>query len=131
MKDTLWPLGAPATAAAPEKWTSVTSDPIVIHHLMALYFCWEYPLFTSLSREHFMNDFHQGYHRFCSPLLVNAMLALGSCWDGQSKVQSKTNKLSTHGNRFFEESLRLLGEETNHHTLSTVQALVLIASLTL
>jgi hypothetical protein len=79
LEQTLWPLGAPATAAAPEKWTYLTSNSILIRHLMALYFCWEYPLFTSLSREHFMNDFHHGYHRFCSPLLVNAMLALGSC----------------------------------------------------
>jgi hypothetical protein len=95
---------------------------------MALYFSWEHPLFTSLSREHFMNDFHQGNHRFCSPLLVNAMLALGSCWDEQTNLQSKLTDVNAHGDRFFEESVRLLGEEVDRRSLSTVQALGIMAS---
>jgi hypothetical protein len=36
LEETLWPLGAPTTAAASEKWTYLTSDPILIRHLMAL-----------------------------------------------------------------------------------------------
>ncbi|KAH8175727.1 fungal specific transcription factor domain-containing protein [Sarocladium implicatum] len=127
LEKTLWPLGAPATAAAPEEWTFLTGDPGLVRHLMALYFCWEYPLFTALSREHFMNDFHHGYHRFCSPLLVNAMLALGSCWDGQPRPQSKFTDLNIHGDQFFQESVRLLGEQEDCRSLSTVQALGLMA----
>lgn len=33
-------------------WTTVTSDTELIEHFLALYFCWEYPIFASLSKEH-------------------------------------------------------------------------------
>ena len=123
LEEVLWPLGAPTTAPSPEIWTDLTGDTILIRHLMALYFCWEYPLFASISREHFMNDFHEGRHRYCSPLLVNSILALGSCWNAQPTSQTKSTGFNTNGDRFFEESVRLLGEEVDRRSLTTIQAL--------
>jgi hypothetical protein len=61
----------------PPAWTTITNNINLILHLLALYFCWEYPIFAPLSKKHFLQDFRDGRHRYCSPLLVNALLALG------------------------------------------------------
>lgn len=65
------------TAPAPGSWTLITDDIELVHHLLALFFCWEYPTFVTFSREHFIYDFRNGAHRYCSPILVNALLAMG------------------------------------------------------
>ena len=70
-----------------------------------------------------MNDLHEGRHRFCSPLLVNSILALGSCWNGQPMSRNRSIDVSTDGDRFFEESVRLLGMEDDRRSLTTIQAL--------
>ena len=50
-------------------WSTVTKDVCLIQHLLALYFCWEYPVSASLSKEHFLKDFRDGKSRYCSPIL--------------------------------------------------------------
>ncbi|RYP63216.1 hypothetical protein DL769_007023 [Monosporascus sp. CRB-8-3] len=107
----------------PSTWTTVTSDVNLVRHLLALYFCWEYPTFASLSKEHFLRDFYAGRHRYCSPILVNALLALGCRFSEQPKTRMDPNDPHTSGDHFFKEALRLLSRETNHHNLTTIQAL--------
>lgn len=104
-------------------WTSVTNDVNLVRHLLALYFCWEYPTFASLSKEHFLKDFNSGRHRYCSPILVNALLALGCRFSDQPKTRADSNDPHTSGDHFFKEALRLLSRESNHHNLTTIQAL--------
>ncbi|RYP71316.1 hypothetical protein DL771_004893 [Monosporascus sp. 5C6A] len=104
-------------------WTTVTSDVNLVRHLLALYFCWEYPTFASLSKEHFLRDFNAGRHRYCSPILVNALLALGCRFSEQPTTRTDPNDPHTSGDHFFKEALRLLSRETNHHCLTTIQAL--------
>ncbi|RYO79962.1 hypothetical protein DL766_010140 [Monosporascus sp. MC13-8B] len=107
----------------PNTWTTVTSDVNLVRHLLALYFCWEYPTFASLSKEHFLKDFNAGRHRYCSPILVNALLALGCRFSEQPKTRTDPNNPHTSGDHFFKEALRLLSRESNHHNLTTIQAL--------
>ena len=59
-----------------ETWTKVTADQGFVNHLLALYFCWEYPIFASFSKLHFLHDFRSGRRRFCSSLLLNVILSL-------------------------------------------------------
>jgi hypothetical protein len=110
-----------------ESWTSVTSDPALVEHLMALYFCWEYPTFASLSKEHFMEDFRKGTPRHCSPLLVNALLAVGCRFSNQANTRADPNNSNTSGDHFFAEALRILDEQEDQHLLTTIQALGLMA----
>jgi len=110
-----------------EAWTQVTSDGEFVKHLMALYFCWEYPTFASLSKEHFISDFRDGNQRYCSSLLVNAMLAVGCRFSTQGNARVDADDSNTAGDHFFAEALRLLGQETNHHKLTTIQALGLMS----
>ena len=111
------------TKLPPNTWTGVTSDVDLVRHLLALYFCWEYPTFASLSKEHFLKDFNGGRHRYCSPVLVNALLALGCRFSEKPRTRTDPNNPHTSGDHFFKEALRLLSRETNHHNLTTIQAL--------
>ncbi|EXA30612.1 hypothetical protein FOVG_18032 [Fusarium oxysporum f. sp. pisi HDV247] len=104
-------------------WTAITSDSTLVQHLLALYFCWEYPTFASLSKEHFLQDFQEGRNRYCSPILVNALLALGCRFSTQPMSRANPSDPHTSGDHFFKESLRLLSQERDHHTLTTIQAL--------
>ncbi|KAK4187241.1 putative transcription factor [Podospora australis] len=106
-----------------ETWTNVTHDPALVQHLLALYFCWEYPTFASLSKEHFLRDFTDGRPRFCSSILVNALLALGCRFSSKPNTRANPDDPYTSGDHFFKESQRLYYQETNHHKLTTIQAL--------
>ncbi|KHN94392.1 uncharacterized protein MAM_07708 [Metarhizium album ARSEF 1941] len=109
--------------APAQSWTSITGDINLVQHLLALYFCWEYPTFASLSKEHFLQDFQDGRHRYCSPILVNALLALGCRFSTHPMTRANPNDPYTSGDHFFKESQRLSNQETDHHTLTTIQAL--------
>lgn len=113
----------PEMQVPPATWTTVTSDPGLVQHLLALYFCWEYPTFASLSKEHFLQDFMEGRPRFCSSILVNALLALGCRFSNQPNTRSNPDDPHTSGDHFFKECQRLFYQEQNHHKLTTIQAL--------
>ncbi|KAI1778823.1 fungal-specific transcription factor domain-containing protein [Hypoxylon cercidicola] len=123
----LAPLDSPEMKIAPGTWTSITTDPNLVSHLLALYFCWEYPTFASLSKEHFMKDFLKGTHRYCSPMLVNALLALGCRFSTKPNTRANPNDPRTAGDHFFKEALRLFYREHNHHNFTTIQALGLMS----
>lgn len=111
-------MNAPATT-----WTEITSDKAFVQHLLALYFCWEYPTFASLSKEHFLKDFQAGRPRYCSRMLVNALLALGCRFSSQPSTLANPKDPYSSGDHFFKECLRLFYQETNHHNMTTIQAL--------
>jgi hypothetical protein len=113
----------PETRVPPAAWTAITADARLVQHLLALYFCWEYPTFASLSKEHFLKDFMEGRVRFCSSILVNALLALGCRFSSQPSTRADPNDIYTSGDHFFKECQRLFYEEESHHTLTTIQAL--------
>ncbi|KAK8023263.1 fungal specific transcription factor [Apiospora marii] len=117
------PIQSPEMKVPPDTWTNVTTDTNLVQHLLALYFCWEYPTFASLSKEHFLKDFLDGRHRYCSPILVNALLALGCRFSTQPNTRENPDDPYTSGDHFFKEALRLMYRESNHHTLMTIQAL--------
>ncbi|GAW23233.1 hypothetical protein ANO14919_127850 [Xylariales sp. No.14919] len=119
----LAPLESPEIKVPPSTWTSITNDSGLVQHLLALYFCWEYPTFASLSKEHFMRDYGHGRHRYCSPILINALLSLGCRFSTKPDSRANPNDPKTSGDHFFKEALRLLSREPNNHTLTTIQAL--------
>ncbi|KAI1477627.1 fungal-specific transcription factor domain-containing protein [Daldinia eschscholtzii] len=117
-------------------WSDVTKDPEVVRHLLDMYFNWHYPYFTTLSRTLFYRDFLRGRSNilpnkiaYCSPLLVNAMLALG-CHFTDAPCAFGTNGDSwTKGDHFFAEAKRLIvdNDEYEKPRLTTVQALALMS----
>ncbi|PQE19056.1 fungal specific transcription factor protein [Rutstroemia sp. NJR-2017a BVV2] len=111
----------------PLSWANITSDKQLVDHLIALYFCWEYPIFASLSKEHFLEAYKTGDRNYCSELLVNAIQAVGCRFSSQAGARADPNNSNTVGDHFFAEAERLLFEEKDHHSLTTIQALGLMA----
>jgi hypothetical protein len=108
-------------------WTGVTTNNNLVDHFLALYFCWEYPTFASLSKEHFLADFRRGRPVFSSSLLVNAILALGARFsDMPVDGRKEPHDPRTAGQPFFDEAKRLLGDE-EIPSLTTIQALGLMS----
>lgn len=146
--DAATPAPAPADAAldfpttsAVATWTTVTDDPALVDHLVNMYFAWHYPYFTTLSKHLFYTQFVRGAPAtataaaaaagpvYCTPLLVNAMLALGCHFTSASGSRARPNDPSTAGDHFFKEAKRLILENDEHESprLTTVQALALMS----
>ena len=118
-------------------WTTVTTDPDLVRHLINMYFCWHYSFFTTLSKHLFMKEFQQGKPpptsrrktEYCTPLLVNAMLALGCHFTSWPAARAVRDDSATAGDHFFKEAKRLILEDDLHEVpaLTTVQALALMS----
>ncbi len=119
------PLIEPVAVSSSETWTRLTGDIELTRHLLALYFCWEYPNFAPISKEHFLQDFQEGRHRYCSPMLVNALLALGFYLSDRPLTALVDSAMS--GDIFFEEARRLFLLASGQHSITTVQALVIMS----
>lgn len=119
-------------------WMTVTSDPDLITHLLNMYFTWHYPFSVPLSKALFYRDFLMGKPApdapramsYCSPVLVNAMLAMGCHFTSVPGAREDPIDSATVGEHFFKEAKRLLflNEEHEKPRLTTVQALMLMSS---
>ena len=118
-------------------WTMVTSNPDLVVHLLNMYFAWHYTYFTTLSKRLFYRDFQRGKTahdtkrktEYCTPLLVNAMLALGCHFTSWPQARAVPGDSATAGDHFFREAKRLILENDEHENprLATVQALALMS----
>ncbi|KAF1362927.1 hypothetical protein EJ07DRAFT_105100 [Lizonia empirigonia] len=139
-------VGAPDTSADEQfqqvadpfcSWTTVTADPELVQHLIRMYFCWHYSFFTTLSKNLFLHEFQAGKPppgsarrmQYCTPLLVNAMLALGCHFTSLPGARAVRDDSATAGDHFFREAKRLIMEQDLHEVpaLATVQALALMS----
>ena len=109
-----------------ETWTTVTSDMSLIQHLLDLYFTWSHPWYLLFSEEVFYHGFQDRKRRYCTPLLVNAILALACNFSNRPEARADPNDPATRGNHFFAEAKRLLYED-DRSSLPTVQALGLMS----
>ncbi|KAL8925816.1 MAG: hypothetical protein Q9208_003313 [Pyrenodesmia sp. 3 TL-2023] len=118
-------------------WTEVTNNHELIVHLINMYFTWHYTYFTTLSKGLFYRDFLLGKpprgtkrrNEYCTPLLVNAMLAVGCHFTSWPAARSNPSDSATAGDHFFKEAKRLILENDEHESprLATVQALALMS----
>jgi hypothetical protein len=126
----------PSSEEPTASWTEVTKDTQLIVHLMNMYFNWHYPYFATLSKSLFYRDFLKGKPQgqprataYCSPLLVNAMLALGCHFTSVAGAFGVPGDSKTKGDHFFAEAKRLIVENDEYAKprLTTVQALALMS----
>lgn len=61
--------------AKPSQWTRVSSNDSLMRKLIEGYIKYEYPWGFVFHKDYFLEDMASGSNRFCSPLLVNALLA--------------------------------------------------------
>ncbi|KAF2441656.1 hypothetical protein P171DRAFT_434308 [Karstenula rhodostoma CBS 690.94] len=107
-------------------WTAVTSDLALVERLLDLYFRWSHSFYVVFSRECFYKDFRSGRQKYCSALLVNAMLAYGCHFTDDPAGRTDPDNFRTAGDHFFDEARRLL-YENEASSLTTVQALCVMA----
>jgi hypothetical protein len=127
LEQVLWPISTPTSQPLSGNWTKITGDVNLIHHLLALYFCWEYPIFAPFHKEHFLRDFHNGERRYCSSLLINAILALSCRFSTLPLTRIDPADPASAGDHFFKEARLLLDKEATQHSLTTVQALAVMS----
>lgn len=91
-------------------WTNVTDDAELVQHLLAMYFNYHYTFFCCLSKRTFWREFLRGKQPagsrrdsvYCTPLLVNAMLALGCHFTAWRGARADPDDSATAGDHFFQ-----------------------------
>jgi hypothetical protein len=104
-------------------WTNVTSDVELINHLLDAYFAWSHPWYLLFSEETFLHGMRSKESKYCTPLLMNAILALGCNYSDRPEARADPNDPSTVGVHFFAEAKRLLAEDDDRSSLTIIQAL--------
>jgi hypothetical protein len=110
------------------RWTEVPLSDTVVEHLLLLYFCWEYPIFSGLSKRHFARDFNAGQGAYCSSLLVNGILAVGCRFSDQVEARMDPEDSDTAGMHCYLEAERLLSLCRGEQSVTVVQGMCLMSS---
>ncbi|KAK8129870.1 hypothetical protein PG999_002250 [Apiospora kogelbergensis] len=111
------------------KWTTVSPDNSLLRRLLKIYFIFEFPFHPFFHKDLFLDDLLSGDLRFCSPLLVNAVLA--AAWHGNSEFKSRAAHWhpDNMGYRFYAEAKRLLELDHGSPKITTVQAAAILNSV--
>jgi len=130
--------------AKPSIWTRVSTDDELLRNLFRQFFHFEYQWFCCFHKDHFLDAMVSGTTEYCSPLLVNAVLALAcvsktqpsSCHRLLNTRQGCYYKLQDRleyrnpqslGFQFLAEAKRLWDLEQDNNThITTIQASLII-----
>ncbi|KAJ5946422.1 hypothetical protein N7454_003261 [Penicillium verhagenii] len=116
-------------------WTSVTDSDDLVSHLVSLYLTWGYPFYAFFCRETFIKHMRSGQLNsdFCSPFLVNALLANACFYSDYSEAYSLPGDVKSKGAHFLAEAERHLKshqfESRSDIRVSSLQAMLLLYSM--
>jgi hypothetical protein len=104
------------------RWTTVTSNQAILHHLFQLYFAWVHPVHTLFSEGHFVASYTMHTDSYCSSVLVNAICAM-ACHLHSAAERDETDFEQLGAE--FTEAVRfdIVGEDK---AVTTVQALAVM-----
>jgi hypothetical protein len=70
----------PLFQVSAKPWVTVTNDDHLVSHLISLYFTWDHPMLQIVDQSIFLDHMRRNDtgSSFCSPLLVNSILAVAS-----------------------------------------------------
>lgn len=103
-------------------WTQLTNDASFAKHLLDLYFTWSHPFYVLFSEELFCHSLQDRKLKYATPLLLNAVLAVGCHYSDLPASRAVLNDSNTSGDHFFAEAERLLDVDCRS-SLTTVAAL--------
>ncbi|KAK6524646.1 hypothetical protein TWF281_011549 [Arthrobotrys megalospora] len=112
-----------------QPWTSVTTNDEFVSHLIQLYFTWEAPVYDIVEKALFISDMRSSdseNSRYCSPLLVNCMLATACRYSDREASFSDSNDPGSCGKQFFDEAERLWQAGPHSTSLTNMQSLVIM-----
>ncbi|UKZ74079.1 hypothetical protein TrVFT333_001735 [Trichoderma virens FT-333] len=113
--------------ARPSQWTQVALTDDMLRTLLKSYFLYVYPTLPFFHKDYFLKDMVAGGNRFCSSLLVNAVLA-AAC-HASNRVSSRTEYWNpdTLQYKFSAEVRRLRELEADTDSLTNIQAMLVMS----
>lgn len=92
--DVTWLSHIPVVEVSAKPWTRVTDDDGLVSYLISLWLTWSHPFCNWVGREMFIRDMKSGniHSRFCSPFLVNSILAEASVSSPPGTVYKKLTR---------------------------------------
>ncbi|KAG9676528.1 hypothetical protein KCU99_g2659, partial [Aureobasidium melanogenum] len=107
-------------AEGSSSWFRIPQDAEFVDHLLNLYFSWSHPFFCFFSKDHFLRDMARGSTKYCSAMLVNAVLSVACQYSDRPAARERA------GDYFFSEAQRF-AENIGAAELTSVQALAVMA----
>ncbi|KAK4195111.1 putative nitrogen assimilation transcription factor [Triangularia verruculosa] len=95
----------------PSNWTLVSSDNNFMRQVIHDYFLYDYDWFTFFHKDYFLQDMANDRQRFCSRLLVNAVLCIGCYCHQKLPGRSESWNPKNIGYQFLAEAKRLFEVE--------------------
>ncbi|EMT74271.1 Nitrogen assimilation transcription factor nirA [Fusarium odoratissimum] len=120
------------------KWTCIIDDNSLLRKLLETYFMTEYTFYPAFQKNYFLEDMAAGRSKYCSSLLVHAVLAsacvdhrvLNHCFQhGYSKMSHRSQFWNprTLGYQFLAEARRIWELEIGNARLTTIQAAIVLS----
>jgi hypothetical protein len=121
------PLLIKATAS---RWTTVIADDELFRQLLGAFFIFIYPSWYPLHKNLFLEDLAAGRTQFCSPLLVNVLLAAGFTSCCHMPDRTRYWLPINLGYKFTAEANRLWQiERSGKVHLTTIQAAIILTTV--
>ena len=108
--------------AAP--WTTVTTDDTLVSNLLSVFFTWDGHFYNWLDLDLFLRDMKHGQLdcSFCSPFLVNSLLAIACPYSDYAEA-TMDNSAGSIMIQFYNEAKRLHEQETDTSAVTNIQGL--------
>ncbi|PKX97669.1 fungal specific transcription factor domain-containing protein [Aspergillus novofumigatus IBT 16806] len=111
-------------------WTVIQCNNAFVSELVSLWFTWNHSMFPCIDRSLFLRDMRAGnvVCQYCSPFLVNAILADACALldDSHSENGSYMNDSSHSLAKWFYQQAQRLHEEEGRLSLTTIQGLAVL-----
>ncbi|KAJ5688281.1 pathway-specific regulatory protein [Penicillium majusculum] len=129
-----WTLCNVAPVRVPARpWTTVTDSDDLVSHLISLYLTWGYLFYAFFCSDTFAKHMQSGHLNtdFCSPFLVNALLANACLYSDYTEAYSLPGDVKRKGAHFLAAAEWHLGLQRHeggrsHLLLSSLQAILLL-----
>ncbi|QKX64543.1 uncharacterized protein TRUGW13939_11718 [Talaromyces rugulosus] len=109
-------------------WTTVSDEDAFVSHLVSLYFTWDYPFNAFLDRDVLVDHMRAGNadSDYCSPFLVNALLAQACHFSEYSEAYGDPGDVATKGQGFLHEAEKHYKQEADKLKLATLQGTLIL-----
>ncbi|KAJ4992891.1 hypothetical protein SVAN01_01595 [Stagonosporopsis vannaccii] len=111
----------PALELRISQWTSVCKDDRLLNYLLSVFWSLDNMVEPSLFRPLFEEDLSNNKTTFCSPFLVNALLALSCLLTTEHETFSESGDHGTRGQKFAKEAQRHFEKEKHQPSIPLLQ----------